>query len=729
MAFCSKCGKELGEDWKFCKNCGTAINGSSKENNTIETKDNIVEENNINDVNSKIDENEEIKKDEIKIEEDFEDIEKKISKEEIVIESITEEKNANKNKEDNKPRNNKANKDSFKKIKEYWNKMNLFYKLVTITTILIIILLLSAMNSDKFLPIFITIIQIIGLVVAVLIHKQKIKTNKGWLKYLIIGLTILCSILNIKSYSLKNQVEDTWNDTNSIISKNENVNTPYKANDCIGKQYDVVKNDFKMLGFNNITEEVIYDLEKEDLDKAKCVETVSINGIYDFEANQEFKSNSKVIIKYHTFKKVAVPMSSEILSTTNIEKVIDEFEKAGFINLKIDEKLDLDPDINSVEFKNTIKVNGIESFEKETEFPIDSEIIITIHKPYEKYTVKIDIEFYSNLLFDTYGVDFEFNGETTRLNHGEDKTFEFRVEPGKYKGTFEKIDSSSVKGTFELDVSGDINAAYWIDCYTDYVQVNEKYIENKGKIKENEAMVPDSYYGCIYEDYKDIEEKFKNAGFTNIIMEPIYDIYWGITPEGEVSKVSINGENYFEKGAIFAKDSKVIITYHMKEDDDPARKVEDTKVENVVNEIKQEDATLKENVNEIKQETYNFYTTNDNKIAKNGNTGKFAYYSKGKLYDNYWVIDFDEGYIYNFTDRNNENWCDKIKIKEGNLNDGVKLSYTDKDYAWAQTLHFKYVNQPHQLIIVDNDYIEWEYETVSLKNALELIKTKDVKIR
>ena len=35
---------------------------------------------------------------------------------------------------------------------------------------------------------------------------------------------------------------------------------------------------------------------------------------------------------------------------------------------------------------------------------------------------------------------------------------------------------------------------------------------------------------------------FKTIGFTNITFEPVKDIYFGITPEGEVSKVSIDGK-------------------------------------------------------------------------------------------------------------------------------------------------------------------------------------------
>lgn len=133
-----------------------------------------------------------------------------------------------------------------------------------------------------------------------------------------------------------------------------------------------------------------------------------------------------------------------------------------------------------------------------------------------------------------------------------------------------------------------------------------------------------------------------------------------------------------------------------------------------------------ESLIETPEITYNYYTTNSNEIAKNGNAGKYSYIKRHDSYDVYWIIDFDEGYVYDFTEGNGDNSCEKIKIESGNLNDGLKLSYKSSDNAWVKYIHFKYTNQPHQLVIVDYMYSEYEYSTTSLEHALELLETKTI---
>lgn len=139
---------------------------------------------------------------------------------------------------------------------------------------------------------------------------------------------------------------------------------------------------------------------------------------------------------------------------------------------------------------------------------------------------------------------------------------------------------------------------------------------------------------------------------------------------------------------------------------------------NIVNESEAND--------EITQVIYNYYTTNDNETAKKGNTGKYSYIKRNSSYKIYWIIDFDDGYLYDFTEGNGDDSCEKIKIKSGNLNDGLELSYKNYSNTWVKYIHFKYENQPHQLVIVDNDYLEYEYSTTSLEDALELMKHKTI---
>ena len=120
------------------------------------------------------------------------------------------------------------------------------------------------------------------------------------------------------------------------------------------------------------------------------------------------------------------------------------------------------------------------------------------------------------------------------------------------------------------------------------------------------------------------------------------------------------------------------------------------------------------------------YSTNDYETAKNGNSGVFSYVSRGPSYDIYWIIDFDEGYVYYFTDGNGDEGCDKVKMESGDLNDVLIITYHDGGDTWSYGLHFHYKNQPSKLIMQDNDGFEYEYTTTDLAKALELRASKTI---
>lgn len=122
-----------------------------------------------------------------------------------------------------------------------------------------------------------------------------------------------------------------------------------------------------------------------------------------------------------------------------------------------------------------------------------------------------------------------------------------------------------------------------------------------------------------------------------------------------------------------------------------------------------------------------FYSTNDYETAKEGNVGVFSYVDNGSSYDIYWIIDFDEGYIYYFTDGNGETFCDRLKIDSGTLNDAITVTYHDGGDTWSYKLHFKYINHPETLIMVDQNGFDWQYSTTDLDDALALRATKTIK--
>lgn len=122
-----------------------------------------------------------------------------------------------------------------------------------------------------------------------------------------------------------------------------------------------------------------------------------------------------------------------------------------------------------------------------------------------------------------------------------------------------------------------------------------------------------------------------------------------------------------------------------------------------------------------------FYSTNDYETAKKGNSGVFSYKNKSGSYDIYWIINFDEGYVYWFTEGNGELTCDKVKIVSGDLNDKITVTWHDNGDEWSWHLHFKYVNHPETLIVNDHYGIATEFRTTDLENALILRDAKRIK--
>lgn len=122
-----------------------------------------------------------------------------------------------------------------------------------------------------------------------------------------------------------------------------------------------------------------------------------------------------------------------------------------------------------------------------------------------------------------------------------------------------------------------------------------------------------------------------------------------------------------------------------------------------------------------------FYSTNDYETAKKGNTGVFSYKNKSGSYDIYWIINFDEGYVYWFTEGNGESTCDKVKIVSGDLNDKITVTWHDGGDQWSWYLHFKYVNHPETLVVNDHNGFATEFTTTDLDDALELRNTKRIK--
>ena len=580
---CSKCGAELSEDTKFCSYCGNKVEMPPKQENVSE---------------------EDIPP--ISLDEQVQDFQNQKEPPKSLADRMREKASAK------------------------WGKLSTYGKIATVAIVVFALLFIVALLSEKTAATIIAVLQIALAVVAVLMHRGiiKIEQKKVWLKWLLLGIAALLTVLNVMSYSweAENKNKPTSNQTSDTSIAAVPVAAPYGAAECLEQDYTTIQAAFYAAGFTNIEAEKVEDLQATDVDKVNTIDAISVGGKTDFTKEQEFQSDDEVLIRYHG---------------------------------------------------------------------------------YAKCNVKIHVDFVPNLIFSKYDVNLLLNGiEEGTLTHGEDQNFEFSIDPGEYTLTFESAESSSVKGEVTLTVDCDIEASYKIACSSDKVSVETLYMDRLTELADGEVKLDVAVSEYKHKNYEDVAAALKMLGFTNIKYEVLYDIVLGWTDDGEVESVSIADKTDFNRGDVFPADAEIVITYHMPEDDDPNKTTETIPAEDDNRPV--------------------FYSTNDYETAKQGNSGVFSYKSTGGSYDIYWIIDFDEGYVYWFTDGNGDSTCDRLKIDSGTLNDKVIITYHDGSDEWSYSLHFKYVDHPETLIMVDNDGFDYKYATTDLNNAISIRDTKTI---
>lgn len=249
-----------------------------------------------------------------------------------------------------------------------------------------------------------------------------------------------------------------------------------------------------------------------------------------------------------------------------------------------------------------------------------------------KFDVKIHIDFTQNLLFSKYDVILSAENERKTLSHGINTDVEFTLKEGKNILYFTKIDDSSIKTEMTLDVDSNMEVGYKISCYQDRISVEELYIDKDKTISDNEVKMQLDKSEFIHKNYETVIQQFRDLGFYNIIEKPMYDIVLGWTDEGEVENVTINGSDTYKRGDIFKKDSEIIISYHLKEENDPSKAkppydistAKSKKYQNVVSDFQV--AGFTNVVTEEKKET-NSYGHNTNDVADIYINGKSLGYS------------------------------------------------------------------------------------------------------
>ena len=72
------------------------------------------------------------------------------------------------------------------------------------------------------------------------------------------------------------------------------------------------------------------------------------------------------------------------------------------------------------------------------------------------------------------------------------------------------------------------------------------------------------------QNYEDVVQLFKEAGFGNIELQVDYDIVFGfLAKENTIESITVNGDKKFSEGYTYSVDVPVVITYHAKSSDKP----------------------------------------------------------------------------------------------------------------------------------------------------------------
>ena len=256
--------------------------------------------------------------------------------------------------------------------------------------------------------------------------------------------------------------------------------------------------------------------------------------------------------------------------------------------------------------------------------------------------------------------------------------------------------------------------------------------EAAGQITENNSVESEA-------KESETEEKTTEAPETELSTEPNYDIDFDsketvMAVQDALNKAGfdcgavdgIAGKNTKGKIAEFKKENDLLENEEIDLELIKALGIDPASLKKPETEIPKTESSVSTTSTTPSKTDSVYYSTNNKKTVKNGNTGVYAYKSRGGSYDQYYVIDFDNGRAYAFFDGNGSSEGYRYKIESGSFNDVVILSFEDDYDSWNEGLHFKYVNQPDHLIMQDSYGFEYDFYPTDLDAALKIKGTKSM---
>ncbi len=294
-------------------------------------------------------------------------------------------------------------------------------------------------------------------------------------------------------------------------------------------------------------------------------------------------------------------------------------------------------------------------------------ILISVDEP--EYDISIKVTCVENWIFSKYDVDVYVDGDYLgTVEHGSVETFDVVLTAGTYKIEFVDAEEESVTGSATIDIHQDENLEYKVSCTSTQI-----YVETIVGTTTAETAEP-------------VEEET-------------------VTEEATAEEETVV-EEVVEEETEEAAETEV----------ETETEVEQTEVEE----------TETETVRSYDTPFVN-YSTNTEETLYDGNSGVYAYKLSGTNYNQYYIIDFDEGYVYYFMDASYDSTCDKYAIYSGDLNSALIVKWLDGDTTITYKLYFKYKNIPYTMVMADSYGYTYQYSSVSLSSALKIRNTKTIR--
>lgn len=462
------------------------------------------------------------------------------------------------------------------KLLRIWNDLSMFSKIAAIAMAIVIILLIIAICTKTVFAIVFSVLQLAGLIIAVMMNKDIITLQQQWVKYIVLVAAILLSVLNIASYSWgmstkpnnpptssQPQISDTPN--SNVAPGDTSVTVPFGSADCFGKEYPDIYSALSSAGFMNIETEMVEDLQSAEADKIDTVDTILIADKSDFEQGQKFDKNDKVIIRYHAYKKCNVKVNVEfpanlIFSKYDVMLLVDDVDEGVMKHGESKEyEFTLEPKEYTITFENTSSSSVKGEVKLMVDCDLEASYKISCHND------KIDIE---TLYVDRYA---ELSENEAKLDAAASEYRNKNYED--VKSSLEKLGFTNIK----FEIMYDIVFGITTDGTVESVSIAENKDFKRGDVFPKDAEIIIAYHmpedadpnnitmtkadtDFVGKNYLEVEQELKNLGFTNIIVDK-HTTYDSSHMDGTVYSVKINDQS-FKNGDIFKPNAEVTLMYY-----------------------------------------------------------------------------------------------------------------------------------------------------------------------